>query len=188
MNCVAIFTVIFAASIAITAIVGFVFFPTLQQNLKMTKCALYYTVDVAINGDLLNKWGGFQQLSSQIGNISTQLGTASTAASANLSNSNWLVSDLTALRQANINLYTNNHDSTVYSPNPSSTASAVSANTPLPTVVPLFISSGLGPYTTNNTMTFDIDQGIQNTTAVVAGQGYNVYLAAQTLTNSANNI
>lgn len=37
-------------------------------------------------------------------------------------------------------------------------------------------------------MTFDIDQTIMSTTAVVAAQGYNVYLASQTLTNSANNI
>lgn len=75
----------------------------------MTKCALYYTMDVALNGDLLNSWGGFVQLSNQIGNISTQLSTASTAASTNLSNSAWLKTDLLALQQANINLYTNNN-------------------------------------------------------------------------------
>lgn len=75
----------------------------------MTKCALYYSVDVAINGDDNSGWGGFVPLSQKIGNISTQLSTASTAASANLSNSNWLVTDLTALRQANINLYKNNN-------------------------------------------------------------------------------
>lgn len=37
-------------------------------------------------------------------------------------------------------------------------------------------------------MTFDIHDGIQTTTAVLAGQGYKVFKAAQTLTNSANNI
>lgn len=74
----------------------------------MTKCALYYSLDVAVNGDLEQGWGGFAVLASQIGNISSQLSTASTAASASLANSDWLLSDLTALEQANINLFTNN--------------------------------------------------------------------------------
>ena len=154
----------------------------------MTKCALYYSIDVAINGDLQNGWGGFTLLASQIGNISSQLSTASTAASANIANSDWLMNDFTALEQANINLYTNNNLSTVYSPNPSTTASAISANTPLPTIVPLFISTGLGPYTQNATMTYDINQVLQSTTGILAAQGYRVFKAAQTLTNSANSI
>lgn len=146
---------IFALAITITAVVGFAFFPALQKDIKMTKCALYYSIDVAVNGDLDKGWGGFTQLASQIGNISSQLSTASTAASANISNSDWLMSDFTALKQANINLYTNNNLSTVYSPNPST-----ASNSPLPTVVPLFISSGLGPYTQNATMTYDIHQAL----------------------------
>jgi hypothetical protein len=185
---VTVFAILFAAGIAITAIMGFVFYPALEKDLRMTKCALYYSVDVAVNGDQANHWGGFAQLANQIGNISTQLGTASTAASANLSNSAWLVDDLTVLEQANINLYTNNNESTVYSPNPSTTASAISASTALPTVTPLFISSGLGPYTANHTMTYDISSGIQSTTAAMGSQGYKVFKAAQMLTNSANNI
>lgn len=95
---------------------------------------------------------------------------------------------MNSLRQQNINLYTNNYQSTVFSPNPSTTSSAVSSNSPLPTVVPLFISSGLGPYTTNNTMTYAIDDGFSQSTAKVAAQGYKVYKAAQLLANSATNI
>jgi hypothetical protein len=113
MNCVTTFAIIFAAAITITAIVGFVFFPALQKTIKMTKCALYYSMDVALNGDLPNGWGGFTLLANQIGNISTQLGTASTAASMNISSSEWLLADLTALQQANINLYKDNNQSTV---------------------------------------------------------------------------
>jgi hypothetical protein len=143
---------------------------------------------MALNGDLPNGWGGFALLANQIGNISTQLGTASTAASMNISSSEWLLADLTALQQANINLYKDNSQSTVESPNPTTTASANSVQSPLPTVVPHFISSGLGPYTANNTMTYDIHNAFLNTTAVVANQGYKVFKAAQTLTNSANSI
>jgi hypothetical protein len=157
---VTIFAMIFAVAITITAIVGFTFFPTLQKDIKMTKCALYYSIDVAVNGDLENGWGGFALLANQIGNMSSQLSTASTAASANISNSDWLLSDLTALKQANINLHTNNYLSTVYSPNPSTTASAISSSSPLPTIDPLFISSGLGPYTASGTMTYDIHNSL----------------------------
>lgn len=37
-------------------------------------------------------------------------------------------------------------------------------------------------------MTYDIESGFQSTTAVLAGQGYKVFKAAQMLSNSANNI
>ena len=68
-----------------------------------------------------------------------------------------------ALKEQNVDLYKNNFQSTVLSPNPTTTATAVSGNTALPTVVPLFISAGLGPNGTNNTMVTDIDSGIQVT-------------------------
>lgn len=35
--------------------------------------------------------------------------------------------------------------------------------TAVPSVTPLFISSGLGPYTLDNTMTKDIEDGIKKT-------------------------
>lgn len=41
-------------------------------------------LDVAKNGDQTNGWGGFTQLSNQIGNISSLLSTASTAVSTEL--------------------------------------------------------------------------------------------------------
>ena len=85
-----------------------------------------------MNGDLTNGWGGFSQLTDQIGNISSQLNTANTAINSDLSNKDWLSTDFNSLKQQNINLYTNNYQSTVYSPNPSTTASATSSNSPLP--------------------------------------------------------
>jgi hypothetical protein len=85
-----------------------------------------------VNGDLTNSWGGFSQLTNQIGNISSQLNTANTAINSDLSNKDWLLTDFNSLRQQNINLYTNNYQSKVYSPNPTTTASATSSNSPLP--------------------------------------------------------
>ena len=43
------------------------------------------SLDVALNGDQTNSWGGFSQLSTQIGNVSSQLTTASTAVNTDLS-------------------------------------------------------------------------------------------------------
>jgi hypothetical protein len=94
---VTVFAIIFAAGVAITTIVGFVFFPNLKTYITYTKCGLYTSLDVAINGDQTNGWGGFTQLTSQIGNISTLLSTASTAATANLSNNAWLISSMASL-------------------------------------------------------------------------------------------
>lgn len=44
------------------------------------------SLDVTKNGDQTNGWGGFSQLSSQIGNISSLLLTTSTAVTTELSN------------------------------------------------------------------------------------------------------
>lgn len=44
------------------------------------------SLDVAKNGDQTNGWGGFTQLSNQIGNISSLLSTTSTAVTTELSN------------------------------------------------------------------------------------------------------
>ena len=144
-------------------------------------------MDVALNGDLSNGWGGFTQISSQIGNVSSQISTTSTAVSTDLSNNDWLSTSMQALKEQNIQLYKNNNESTVYSPNPSTTQTAISGNTALPTVTPLFISAGLGPNGTANTMVTDLDSGIR-TTEVVSQQGYKVYTSAFLFANSANTI
>lgn len=135
------------------------------------------SLDVAKNGDQANGWGGFTQLSNLVGNVSGLLSTASTAVSTDLSNNEWLVDDMKALKQQNLNLYNNNNQSVVFSPNSLATSSS--------TVVPRFISSGLGPNGTANTMVTDIDSGIR-VTEQVSGQGYKVYTAALLLATSAN--
>ncbi|CAM6002166.1 unnamed protein product [Sphagnum balticum] len=135
----------------------------MSNDITMTKCSIYYSLDVAINGDTANNWGGFGQMQMQIGNISTLLSSASNLVNSQLTGNDWLITGMAALRQANNDLYKNNYQSVVYSPNSSSTASAIAGNNPLPTVTPLFIQSGLGPVTTNSTMVNDIDQGFSVT-------------------------
>lgn len=156
-----IFAIIFAGGISLTTIIGFVYFPSLEEYITNTKCGLYTSLDVAINGDLANGWGGFTQLSNQIGNISSLLSTASTAASTNLANNGWLITGMNGLKEQNIQIYKNNNQSTVYTPHMTQTKSDISGNNPLHTIVPLFISQGLGPNGTSNTMVTDVDSGIR---------------------------
>ena len=61
----------------------------------------------------------------------------------------------------NLNLWTNNYLSTVYSPNPTTTSAAMSTSSPLPTISPQFIQQGLGPNGTANTMITDIDSSLR---------------------------
>ena len=67
------------------------------------------------------------------------------------------------LKEQNIKIYKNNYLSTVYTPNMAQTKTDISGNNNLHTIVPLFISEGLGPNNTNNTMVSDIDSGIRVT-------------------------
>jgi hypothetical protein len=138
------------------AILGFAYYPSLDEDAKMIKCSMYYSLDVAMNGDVNSNWGGFVQFATQMGNISSQLSTVGAAITASFGVSNNLTAGLASLRQQNINIYNNNKLSTVYSPNHATTNTSIYTNTPLPTVTPLFITSGLGPYTNNMTMVGDI--------------------------------
>ena len=63
------------------------------------------------------------------------------------------------MKKVNLDLYKNNKDSTVISPDPSATDSAAAGT--LPVARSLFIDSGLGPNGTDNTMVDDIDTGLQ---------------------------
>ena len=49
----------------------------------------------------------------------------------------------------------------MYSPNPTTTNAAMTANSALPTIVPRFIGQGLGPNGTANTMINDIDSSLR---------------------------
>lgn len=161
-----VFTIIFATAIFAVSIVMFTSFPVFRQQLEFTKCSLYTTLDVTSNGDQSKNWGGFNQLKNQVGNISSLLTTASNQINTNfrgadgLSNDDWIVDDMQSMKQQNLNLYRNNNDSKVTTPNPFTTAST-SLGTPLPKVDSYFIINGLGPNSSDSKMTSDIDKGFR---------------------------
>ena len=68
-----------------------------------------------------------------------------------------------------MDLWDNNHNSVVKSPDPAATYSAMTLGNPMPTIVPRFISSGLGPNGTANTMITDIDSDLRITKTVQIG-------------------
>lgn len=143
----------FAVCIFIVAVIGLIFYPTLEEELTVIKCGMFNALDVTINGDINNNWGGFSQVLSQSSNVSSLLADASTSLTATFSGTNTLTQDLAAFRQQNSNIYWNNIFSTVQSP----------SSTPSPPFTPLFITTGLGPSSNSNTMTGDIENGIKVT-------------------------
>jgi hypothetical protein len=66
----------------------------------------------------------------------------------------------------NLALYSNNKNSVVYTPNPTTTNTSQHTGTPIPTITPLFIQQKLGPNGTAGTMVTDIDSGLQVTQQV----------------------
>ena len=106
-----------------------------------------------------------------MGNISSLLTTASNEVNNNfkgsdgISDDDWLIEDMEAMKKANLNLYSKNNDSKVTTPNPTTTASTP-VGVALPTVNSVFITTGLGPNGTANTMVTDIDSSIQITEKV----------------------
>ena len=70
------------------------------------------------------------------------------------------------MENSNLDLYANNQGSEVYTPDPVATNAALTGGTPLPKIVPRFIAQGLGPNGTANTMTTDIDTGLNTTKQV----------------------
>jgi hypothetical protein len=89
-----IFTALFSVGIFITVIVAFSSLPSLQNDLTNTQCSLFYSLDIAINGDQTNEWGGFSQIQSQVGNISSLLSSAASLINSTFGNNNWLLSSM----------------------------------------------------------------------------------------------
>jgi len=63
----------------------------------------------------------------------------------------------------NLDLWNNNRDSKVLTPDPIATQNAINSSLDIPKIVPLFIQSGLGPNGTADRMITDIDSGFQIT-------------------------
>lgn len=66
----------------------------------------------------------------------------------------------------NLQLWEDNKDSVVLTPDPIATFNANNNSLPIPTVVTRFIAEGLGPNGTANTMITDISDGFQITKQV----------------------
>lgn len=71
-----------------------------------------------------------------------------------------------AMLKANLDIYNNNKDAQVVTPNSATTSTAITGGTPLPLVNSVFIQNGLGPNGTANTMVTDIDIGLRTTQKV----------------------
>ena len=63
-------------------------------------------------------------------------------------------------------LWTDNKDSEAFTPNPVTTKTATNAQLDIPKIVPYFVQKYLGPSGKPNTMTTDIDSGLQVTQKV----------------------
>ena len=104
----------------------------------------------------------------QVGNISSLLTTASSEVNKNfkgfngLSNDDWILDDMKTMKKVNLDMYKNNKDSKVTTPNPTTTA-ATPVGSSLPVVDSLFVKTGLGPNGTANTMVTDIDVALRKT-------------------------
>ncbi len=134
--------------------------------MQNTKCSLYNMLDVTTNGEQAKHWGGFSQLKDQVGNISSLLTTASSEVNKNfkgfngLSNDDWIINDMEQMKKANLDVYKNNKDSKVTTPNPTTT-DATPVGSALPVIDSQFVKTGLGPSTTANTMTNEIALSLQ---------------------------
>ena len=87
-----------------------------------------------------------------------------------LSNDDWLIDDMQSMKKSNLDIYKNNKDSKITTPNPNATASTL-LGSPLHMVDSLFIRTGMGPNATINTMFNDIESGLR-TTEQLSNQAY----------------
>lgn len=163
------FTVFFATGVVVATIVVFSSFSLLRQDLALFKCSLYYALDVATSGNQAANWGGFGQVQSQVSSITSLLNSTASAVSSQLAGNSWITSGYTDMQNMNLDLWNNYQSSRVLSPDPVGTQAAMGAGTSLPTVVPRFVLSGLGPNGTAGAMVTDIDSGLRNTQKVIGG-------------------
>ena len=136
----------------------------MKDNLQMTSCSIYLTLDTAINGD--GVWGGFTSLRDKIGNITNLLSAAVTQIQIYFPGDGWLVDSRKAMQTANLNIYDNYKTSQMTTPNPDSTATAINGGQSVPLVDSRFIKTGMGTNGTINTMVTDIDSGLRTTQKV----------------------
>ena len=67
------------------------------------------------------------------------------------------------MKQINVNIYSLNKDATLITPNPVTTKAALDNGLSYPRIESRFITKGMGPNGTANTMVTDIDRGLRTT-------------------------
>ena len=102
----------------------------MKNNLEMTSCSIYLTLDTAINGD--GTWGGFTNLRDKIGNITNLLSAAVTQIQIYFPGDEWLVNDMNSMQTANLDIYNTYSSSQMTTPNPDTTATAANAGQATP--------------------------------------------------------
>ena len=127
----------------------------MKDNLEMTSCSMYLTLDTAINGD--GTWGGFTNLRNKIGNITNLLSAAVTQIGIYFPGDSFLINDMNSMQTANLDIYNTYKSSQMITPNPDTTSTAANAGQATPLIDSLFIKQGMGPNGTANTMVTDID-------------------------------
>lgn len=178
------YTLLLLAGLIFSAgIVSFTTIPKMKANIEYTKCSIYNLLDVSMNGDLDKKWGGFLSLKFKIGNISSLLDSANTQVSTYISGDDWLLNNMLAMKNKNIEIYNRNKDAKYITPNPDTTKASLLAGGGYPQVNSVFINTGLGPNGTINTMVDDIDRGLR-ITEIKSKQAYQIELSAQAMVSA----
>lgn len=154
-----------AVGVLTISLISYSFVPEMKNNLEMTSCSIYLTLDTAINGD--GTWGGFTSLRDKIGNITNLLSAAVTQINTYFPGDSWLVDTRKAMQTANLKIYDTYKTSQMTTPNPDTTATAINAGQSIPLIDSRFIKTGMGPNGTANTMVTDIDSGIRTTQKVI---------------------
>lgn len=158
IRCVAFFSVLFSLAILGTTIAAFTVIPRLADEVESTKCALYASLDVALNGDDLH-WGGFSHIKDQVGNISLLLPSASTQINSYFDDDEAIQLSMSNMRQNNLEVYSSYKDAKVETPDPNATAAALQTDS-------YFILNTLGPNGTTSTMTDSLDLAFAGTAGV----------------------
>lgn len=153
-----------AVGVLAISIISYSFVPEMKNNLEMTSCSMYLTLDTAINGD--GTWGGFTSLRDKIGNITNLLSAAVTQIEISFQGDAWLVDSRKAMQTANLKIYDKYASSQMITPNPDTTSTAINAGQSIPQIDSRFIKTGMGPNGTSNTMVTDIDSGLRTTQKV----------------------
>jgi hypothetical protein len=85
----------------------------------------------------------------------------------------WLYTSMEDMKQMNLNIYRHHNDSTLITPNPTTTKTAVDNGLTIPTITSRFVEEDLGPNGTFGTMTDDIDRGLR-LTEILTSEAYNI--------------